>query len=187
MTRVSNYIHCLWRDWGIEGGREEGREGAYSQVPVAVTSWHLAACTSLQFWCKNHCATMVGYEIKSRNIPQSVCEFHGSNPKRSTSDLIASLLGVTVQHWFQHANQGPCAYVWPSRVIHGNGHPQKNAQERTRKEMEKNVQFSIAAVVTTESPPVLLIDPRVMPSCEASLSMNETLIGAHANKLELLP
>ena len=81
MTRVSNYSLGTAFDWGMEGGREEGREGVYSQVPVAVTSWHLAACASLQFRCKNHSAALVGIvsNSKSRNIPKSVCAFHGSN------------------------------------------------------------------------------------------------------------
>lgn len=47
------------------------------------------------------------------------------------------------------------------------------------------MQLSVAAVVTIESLPVLL-EPRVMSSSEASLSRHETLIGAHASKLELL-
>ena len=47
------------------------------------------------------------------------------------------------------------------------------------------MQLSVAAVVTTESLPVLL-EPRVMSSSEASLSRHDTLIGARTSKLELL-
>ena len=101
MTRVSNYSLGTAFDWGMEVGREEGREGVYSQVPVAVTSRHLAACTSLQFRCKNHCAAWVGYimvlcQIASQGTSQNRCvNFMEAIPR---TRMIASLLRATVQH-----------------------------------------------------------------------------------------